>query len=215
MKSPLVWATVALAAALTALATWVGWAFLIAPMENAVKTANLLATTFENAFQTTPRISINQAVVISQNTPVLELVTLERQILVRHSLRETWMHSTKEFEIEAAFTAKAGIPLREEFTIDLVNGGRRASVRFPRAKLLSLEMGDLRILRDEDGLWNKLTAKDRERAIRDLRGEARRQILSTDFLPTATEETREQIAGLLAAAGSTAVFTHPAPPERK
>ncbi|MDX2080813.1 MAG: DUF4230 domain-containing protein [Terrimicrobiaceae bacterium] len=209
MKNAIFWGTLALAAAVTGLAAWISWAFFVEPMNRAVKTANTLASAFESAIQMTPRIAINQAVVISQNSPTFELTTMEREVLVRHTLRETWLHSTKEFEIEAPFTAKAGIPLRDEFSVDLLNGGQRAIVRLPRAKLLSLEMGELRILRDEDGLWNKLTANDRERAIRDLRLEARRQILATDLLTAAATEAKKRVAEIFSTAGTTPEFASP------
>lgn len=199
------------AAAATLAASLFAYLLLIAPMKSAIKTGTRLQAAFEQMLNMTPRITANQAVIFAQNTPVLELVTTERQMLARHRVEETWLHSTKTFEIEATFTAKAGFNLRDTFSINVPKGGRTAEIQLPKARILSLSMSDLRILRDEDGLWNKLTARDREKALRALERTAKSEFLKSDLLAAARSSAESQIGEITAAAGCRAVFPVPSP----
>lgn len=206
MKNRLLWFTLAGAALTTVMATWFVWTVFIAPLRSAVERGNRIQQEFEKVLNLTPRISANHAVIFAQNTPVLELVTVERQSLARHRVEETWFHSKKTFEIEATFTARAGFNLRDSFTVNIRRGGKVAEITLPRAKILSIGMADLRVLRDEDGLWNKLTAADREKAIRALEKTAKADFLKTDILTAATWEVESRVREVAKASGCEAVF---------
>lgn len=215
MKSRLFWITLAATTLTTVIVTTFVWTVFIAPLRSAVERGNRIQEEFAKALNITPRISANHAVIFAQNTPVLELVTVERSLLARHRVEETWLQSTKTFEIEAAFTARAGFNLRDPFSVNILSGGKVAEVHLPRAKILSIGMAELQILRDEDGLWNKLTAKDREKAIRALEHNAKAEFLKTDILTAATREAERQIRKIAATAGCEAVFPGPiASPEQ-
>jgi len=210
MRGRVVWLVFGGAAVATGLASALVWTVMVAPLRSAVERANRIQHEFANLLNLTPRISANQAVVFAQNSPVLELVTVERSSLARHRVEETWLHSTKTFEIEASFQARAGFRLRDLFMVNIRRGGKVAEVRLPHAKILSFGMSDLRILRDEDGLWNTLTAKDREKAIRTLEKTAQSEFLKTDILPAATQEAEKRISEIAKAAGCGAVFINSA-----
>jgi len=206
MKGRLFWLTLGGATVVTGVACWVIWVVNLAPLNDALKAANALRDGFEQALNLTPRISVNQAIVFSQTSPLLELVTAQNSALVRHQLSETWLHSTKEFDIEATFTAKAGFVLRDAIVVNIPRGARTAQITLPRAKILSMEMSDFRILRDEDGLWNKLNAKDRERAMKDLNLAAKKSFASTNLLAAAREEARDRISEIARSVGCEPVF---------
>ncbi len=206
MKNRLFLLTVLASAAATVIGTAGFWIFMLNPIQQAVKTGNNIQQAFRNTLNLTPRIAANHAVLFAQNTPTLELVTVERSSIARYRSEETWLQSTKTFEIEAPFTAKAGFHLRDAFSVNIRRGGKIAEIRLPNPKILSLDMGDLQILRDENGLWNKLTAKDREKAIRTLTRTARADFLKTDILKIATEEMEKQIREIASASGCEAIF---------
>ena len=210
LKSPLLWLTLLGAALVTGVACWLSWLLVLEPQNSAMRMAGALKTSFEETMNLSPRISVRNAIVFAQNSPVLQLATAERQATVRHHFANTWLHSTKEFEVEADFTARAGYELREGFAINLPPGGRVAEITLPRAKILSMEMSDLRILRDEDGLWNKMTAQDRERAIRTLRKNARTEFAATDLVGMAAGEAHARIAEIVRQAGAEPLFPQPA-----
>lgn len=201
--------TFVIAAIATVAGSVLAYSFMVAPLRSAVEAGNRVHAEFQKILNLTPRITANQAVIFSQNTPVLELVTVERSSLVRHRADETWLHSTKTFEIEATFSARAGFNLRDLFTVNIPKGGRMAEVQLPRPKILSIGMSDLRVLRDEDGLWNTLTAKDREKALRTLERTAKAEFLKTDILEAARTAAEAQIRGIVAPAGCEVVFVGP------
>lgn len=156
-----------------------------------------IAENFQRAFNFTPEVKVNSMVVIESAAPVMELVTLQKKVLVRYLWNHTWMHSTKTFELEADVTAKVGFDLSEPFRIEIDPRTMAVTAILPKPKLLSVEIGDLRIIKDEDGLWNKLTAEDREGAFRGLQAEARRKTDTPAVLNEAVQEADKRFRGLL------------------
>jgi hypothetical protein len=203
---PSVLVTFVIAAIATVLGSALVYSLMVAPLRSAVGAGNRIHEEFQKILNLTPRITANQAVIFSQNTPVLELVTVERSSLVRHRTEETWLHSTKTFEIEATFSARAGLNLRDLFTVNIPKGGRSAEVQLPRAKILSIGMSDLHVLRDENGLWNTLSAKDREKAIRALERTAKAEFLKSDILAAARTAAEAQIRPIVELTGCEATF---------
>jgi hypothetical protein len=159
--------------------------------------AQSIAAGFDKALNFTPQISIDSVQVVAANTPVLELVILQKQALVRYRWNHTWLYSTKNLEIEATFTAKAGFDLKDPIRINIDPRTRYVSTELPPPKLLSLGMGDVRVLQDEDGFWNKLTAEDREQAFRALEEKARETFAQSNLLAEARLEGEKRIRELI------------------
>ena len=189
---------VVLAAALSVvLSLLLFWRMGAEVTQEARRMAESLASDFDRVFQFTPQISVDSVVVVAANTPVLELVTTQRDLLVRHRWSHTWLHSTKNLEVEATFTAKAGFDLKEPFRINIDPRTGYISAEMPPPKLLSMGMSDVRVLQDEDGLWNKLTAEDRQTAFRALEDKARKKISTSKLLPEARLQAEKQIRELI------------------
>lgn len=165
--------------------------------EEARRMADTIAREFNKTLNFIPEVKVDSVIVIEASTPKLELVTLERKALVRHRWSHTWMHSTKIVEIEATFTARAGFDLREPFRVQIDPRTRNVGADFPSPKILSIGMSDVRILNDEDGYWNKLTAEDREKAFRELEKKARRQFEDSSLLAETRTEAEKQVKDLL------------------
>ena len=159
--------------------------------------AESIAAGFDRTLNFTPQISVDSVVIISANAPVLELVTLQKQALVRRRWTHTWLHSTKNLELEATFTAKAGFDLRDPIRINIDPRTRFVSADLPPPKLLSLGMGDVRVLQDEDGLWNKLTARDREQAFHALEEKAHKMFADSNLLAEAKLDAEKRIRELI------------------
>lgn len=200
------WLALGGAALVTGAACAGAWFFAVAPLNRGIALANTLRAGFEEKLNLSPRIDVENTVVFAQNTPVLELVTVRREALVRHDMAETWFGSTKEFGIEATFTARAGFRMDGGFSARIRGGSSTVEFWLPRPEVLAVEMGELSIRKDEDGLWNKIQPRDRERAIRALTKSARREFLATDILEAATREARSRIETVCASMGIQAVF---------
>jgi len=180
--------------------------FVRAPMELAGATASGI----KEIFNFTPRILINQTVVIEQTTPIMEVATLARQISVDHSWSHTWLGSTKTIRVTGTFAAKVGFDLQEPFTIAIEKNPLRVKATMPPPRLLSLTMESYRILEDESGWWNRISAADREAGVRGLQTTARAQIEASGILEEARKSAEERIREIVLKNGATIEFVPPA-----
>ncbi len=180
------------------------------PARSAVAAAQGISTAVAEAFQVRPRIVVRGTTIIHQDSETLQLVTLERPLTQRHQWSHSWMGSTKTFEIEGDFKARAGFNLEKPFVIviDPDSGGLTATL--PDPEIFSVDLVNLRILTDADGLWNKLTASDREQAIADLKRVAAGKVSSTTLTQEARASAEKRLADLLATEGRPVTFA-PAP----
>lgn len=178
-----------------------------APSDLARNTANGV----RDFFNFTPQVRINQTIVIEQNTPILEVATVSREMFIDHSWQQSWLGSTKTVQIQGVFTAKAGFDLREPFRIDIERNPLRVVSRLPPPKLLSLEMKEYKVVKDEDGWWNKVTQKDREEAVRQLRTEAIVRAERSGLLEESQASVESRIREIVQRNGASVVFKNPEP----
>jgi Protein of unknown function (DUF4230) len=188
---------IAAAALAIALMLLLFWRMGVEITQDSRRMAESIAAGFDRTLNFTPQISVDSVVIIAANTPVLELVILQKQALVRARWTHTWLYSTKDLELEATFTARAGFDLRDPIRINIDPRTRFVSADLPPPKLLSLGMGDVRVIQDEDGLWNKLTAQDCEQAFRALEEKARKIFAESNLLPEARLEAEKRIRELI------------------
>lgn len=177
-----------------------------APMELARATADGV----RSLFHLTPRVSINETVVIEENTPILEVATVSRSVWVQHQWTHTWLGSTKEFHVEGTFTARAGFDLREPFDIRITSSPLHVTARLPEPRLLSLQMDTFRVTRDESGWWNHLTEDDRTNAVATLQTSARTKAEHSGILEEVRRSARERIRDLVERNGAIVRFDDPA-----
>ncbi len=155
--------------------------------------ATAMAEGIKEAFHVTPQVRINQTIVIEQNTPILELATVARQLLVDYSWSHTWMGSTKTMHLQAAFTAKGGVDLRQPFRLTIRRNPLRVEAELPPPKILSLTMDSYKVLQDEDGWWNKISIADRDSAMHQLQTVAKTQAEASGLLEEVKTSMRDRI----------------------
>lgn len=98
-------------------------AFYLVLVRAPAEIAGNVAEEFREFFNFTPRVTIDQTVVIEQSAPIMEVSTLSRNLLVEDRWEDQWLGSTKTVEIRGSFTLKAGFDLREPFTINITSMG--------------------------------------------------------------------------------------------
>jgi hypothetical protein len=157
-------------------------------------------------FNFTPQVRIDQTVVIEQTTPILEVATVSREMRVDHAWQQTWLRSTKTIQVQGVFTAKAGFDLREPFRIDIEKRPLRVVARMPPPKILSIDMREYKVVKDEDGWWNSVTPKDREDAVRQIRAEAIKKAERSGLLEEARGTVEARLREIVHRSGSTVVF---------
>ena len=119
------------------------------------------------------------------------------------------MGSTKTVEIRGNFTVKAGFDLREPFTINITRYGLAIQASLPEPRILSLEMKTYKIIRDENGWWNRVTDQDREEAFYRLRTTGRKAVQDSGILEEARGTAEERIREIVQRNGSTVEFWSP------
>lgn len=174
--------------------------------QGAARTARDVAGQISAAFQVRPKVVVASRTVVAQKSDVLQLVTLEQSLTQRETLSESWLHSTKQLEVEGDFVIRVGFDLEKPFVIEVDQASGVLRVKLPPAEILSTELHDVRFLKDEDGLWNHLTDADREQAIRDLRLRVALQARQSDLRERAVAAAQERISHLLASSGHEVTF---------
>lgn len=171
-----------------------------------MKLADATAGGIKEIFNFTPRVTIDQTVVIEQNAPIMEMATVSREVLVDHSWSHHWLGSTKSLRVVGAFTAKAGFDLHEPFTIAIEKNPLRVRATMPPARILSLTMKSYRIEEDESGWWNRISNADREAAVLELQETARAKAVSSGILDEAKKSIEQRIREVVEKNGATVEF---------
>ncbi len=186
------WVLLVLLAVIVA-AALVFWRGLGSDWWKAFQQARELKAKWEKVLNFTPEIQIDSRVVIAANVPKFEVVTVQKQAVLRHAWSHSWLHSTKTFDIEATFTAQAGYDFGNFLHINIDSRTGHISIQLPPPKILSIGMSDIKILTDEDGLWNRLTPEDRREAFQELEKEARKNFEASDLLEAARTEMEKRV----------------------
>jgi hypothetical protein len=171
--------------------------------------AHVVADSFRSAFNFQPQVTINDIVVLEQSSPIAELAMESKRVFAQHIYQSTWAYSTKTMEMYGVFTAKAGFDLTQPFVVKIQRMPLKIFVKLPQPKLLSLQMDNYHILRDEDGYWNKLDASEREGAVTELQKNARQKVLGSPLLSEAKTELEKRIQEIVAKDGYSVEFEYP------
>lgn len=172
--------------------------------------ARQIGRDFREAFRFTPEITVNNTVVLQQQTPILELATLSQKFQHQYTWTNTWMKSTKKIAITGTFEAKAGFDLNEKFSIRIT--GDEAIVYLPAPKLLSIQSQEDVSFRDENGLWNWVDGADRAAAMNAFTADARKYASQAPFVTDAQQAMEEKLREIMKLHGKTVVIRYDAPP---
>lgn len=163
--------------------------------QRSYEAAKTLGEDFRNAFQLTPEITVNNTIVLNQQTPVLELAVLSQNFEHRYMWENTWLGSTKQIAISGTFEAKAGFDLHQKFSITLKDD--KAFVLLPEPKILSVESQGGITYRDEQGIWNWIDPEDRTAATNAFLNDARKYSEQAAFVQDAKLKMEERLNALL------------------
>jgi hypothetical protein len=152
-------------------------------------------------FQFTPEVTVNNIIILEQQTPIMELATLKQTFTHQYQWTNTWMKSTKKIKITGTMEAKAGYDLNRKFKIEINDD--KAIITLPHPQLLSLEpQGDIRF-EDENGIWNWVKPEDRSLAINAFTSDAKLYASKADFVQQARKNMEEKLIEILKSHGKT------------
>ncbi len=180
------------------------WMVVVIPARLAEKSyegAKQIGRDISKVFSVTPEITVNNTIVLEQQSPVMELATLSQTFRHQYDWTNTWMGSTKKITITGGFEAKAGFDLNKKFSIQITDD--RAVVHLPAPQLLSIQPLDNVTFRDESGVWNWVSTDDRSKAMNAFTADARKYAMQAGFVEEARESMVKQLTQILAAHGKT------------
>lgn len=178
------------------------WIVVVIPSRLAQRTydgARQIGSDFAKAFSFTPEVTVNNTVVLMQQSTVLELATLSQKFQHRYEWTNTWLRSTKKITIQGSFEAKAGFDLRKKFTIQINDD--KAIVYLPPPELLSIQSLDDVTFTDESGVWNWVNMEDRSKAMNAFTADARKYAANAGFVDVARESMVKQLTEIMSAHG--------------
>lgn len=144
--------------------------------------------------------SASISLIVQKDKKVANLVTVERPFEYEYKYSTTWWWSKKTLILKAAYKAHGGIDMDtpEELQITIPSDGKGPiTCDGLKGKLVSCEMipGTLRVIRDDAGIWNRLTPEDTAIAVNQLNENARKHILESDLERQAEENFLRRIRG--------------------
>src|SRR5688500_18838949 len=154
-------------------------------VENVVRT---FGSELRKLFGSEPRISVNRKVIQTGGTAVRELALYQETILIREEWVNTSWKSTKKLLVQQPFVLKAGFDLnRLKFDLDAEKN--TVTVTISESTLVNLEYaGEFEILKAEHGLWNRITAVERDAVLNSIPTKAREEAEKLQFRAKAVEQ---------------------------
>jgi hypothetical protein len=145
--------------------------------------------------------TITHDVVVQQVRAVAKLVSSEATVRDVVVYTNTWYGSTKRSLVVVTGRLLAGIDLRDNPDVSIDNAQRRITIRIPKAKLIAVEITDMRTYDESGGLWNPFTPEDRDAIQRQARVQLTAAGNQMELLRHANESAVELLRMLFAKDG--------------
>lgn len=145
--------------------------------------------------------TITHDVVVQQVRAVAKLVSSEATVRDVVVYTNTWYGSTKRSLVVVTGRLLAGIDLRDNPDVSIDNAQRRITIRIPKAKLIAVEITDMRTYDESGGLWNPFTPEDRDAIQRQARAQLTAAGNQMELLRHANESAVELLRMLFAKDG--------------
>ncbi|HWA56129.1 MAG TPA: DUF4230 domain-containing protein [Gemmatimonadales bacterium] len=149
----------------------------------------------------TGRTSITHQVALDRLTSVGKLVTTEaglRDIVV---YRDTRLGSTKKSLVVVTGKALVGIDLQHGARVDIDETARRIRLTVPHARLIGVDVIDLKTYDESRGLWNWFRPEDRDEIFGQARDQLRAAAGDMAVLEHAEQSARTLLTALFASDG--------------
>ena len=106
--------------------------------------------------------TITQSVIVERLQPVAKLITTEAMVRDVITYEQTWLGSTKRTLVVATGKALVGVDLRVPPRVTIRASDKHITLGFPRARLLGVDITELRTYDERRGLWNAFQPTDRD-----------------------------------------------------
>jgi len=141
------------------------------------------------------RVSHN--IVVEQVRSVAQLVTSETTIRDVVVYQHSRLGSTKRSLVVVTGRISAGIDLDAGTQVDIDNSARQVHVMLPRAKVLGVEVIQLKTYDERSGLWNPFRPADRDTIYHLAREQLRDAALELGVAAHAEESARRLLSAMI------------------
>ncbi len=150
---------------------------------------------------------ISHDVVVSQIRAVAKLVSSEATVRDVVTYQNTWYGSTKQSLVVVTGKLTAGIDLGDNPEVSIDHKAKKIRIRIPAAKLMGVEVLDMKTYDERGGLWNPFRPSDRDAIQRQVRAQLTAAGQQADLLRHANESAAEMLRLLLGRDGYTVEVT--------
>jgi hypothetical protein len=150
---------------------------------------------------------VTHDVVVSQIQAVAKLVSSEAMVRDVVTYENTWYGSTKRSLVVVTGKLMAGIDLSDNPQVQIDDASKTIRIGLPPAKLIGVEITDMRTYDERGGLWNPFRPADRDAIQRMARAQLASAGQQVALLRHANESAAEMLRMLLARDGYTVEVT--------
>ena len=145
--------------------------------------------------------TITHDLVVDRMRTVAKLVSSETTVRDVVIYQNTRFGSTKRTLVVVTGRLLAGINLEDNPSVRIDNRTKSIAIELPPAKLLGVELLDLKTYDERAGLWNPFTPADRDSVQRQVRAQLIKAGSETELLEHANRSAVELLGTLLAQDG--------------
>lgn len=147
--------------------------------------------------------SVSHDVVVSQLRAVAKLVSSEATVRDVVTYENTWYGSTKRSLVVVTGKLTAGIDLGDSSDVSIDHKAKKISIVIPPARLMGVEVLDMKTYDERGGLWNPFTPADRDAIQKQVRAQLSAAGHQTELLRHANDSAAEMLKLLLSKDGYT------------
>ena len=147
------------------------------------------------------RTTVDQSVVVERLESVAKLITTEAYVRDVVTYQNTWLGSTKRTLVIVTGKVLVGFDLNVRPKISIRQSDRRIALVFPHARLLGVDIQDLKTYDESRGLWNPFHPADRDTIFLLARRQMADAARDLTVVQHAEQSARALLSGLFAPEG--------------
>lgn len=147
------------------------------------------------------RTTLSQEMVLEEVRAVAKLVSTEMTVRDVVTYRNTRYGSTKQALIVVTGKILAGIDLEQGTKVEIDSARRRITITIPQAKVLAVDILQLRTYDEQRGLWNPFQPADRDAIYGEVRRQLHRSAGDMGIVAKANESAARMLEAMLSVDG--------------
>ena len=150
------------------------------------------------------RTTLSQEIVVEQVRAVAKLVSTEMTVRDVVTYRNTRYGSTKQALIVVTGKILAGIDLEQGTEVRIDSALRHITIIMPEAKVIAVDIVQLRTYDEQRGLWNPFVPADRDAIYAEVRRQLHRSAADMGIVARANESAARMLETMFSVDGYTA-----------